>query len=63
MKVCSTPQRDQRTLHYILSDCAVSKNKEKLIFLMDNDPSQRSKLATDALHDVGRSFRYTTKIA
>ena len=42
-----------KTLHYILSDCAVSKNKEKLIFLMDNDPSQRGKLATDALHDVG----------
>jgi len=43
----------QKTLHSILSDCAVSKNKERLIFLMDNDPSQRSKLATDALHDVG----------
>ena len=43
----------KQTLHHILRDCAVSKNKEKLIFLMDNDPSQRSKLATDALHDVG----------
>ena len=43
----------QTTLHSILSDCAVSKNKERLIFLMDNDPSQRSKLATDALLDVG----------
>ena len=42
-----------KTLHPTLIDCAISKEKEKLIFLMDNDPSQRSKLATDALHDVG----------
>ena len=44
---------DKRTSHDILSDCAVSKKKGKLIFLMENDPSQRSKLATDALPDVG----------
>ena len=28
------------------------KNKEKLFFVMDNDPSQRSKLARDALEEV-----------
>ena len=42
-----------KILHYILSGCAVSNNKEKLIFLMDNDPSQWSKPYADALHDVG----------
>ena len=31
----------------------MSKDKERLLFVMDNDPSQRSKLAGDALNDVG----------
>ena len=42
-----------RILHCTLTDCAVSKDKERLHFVMDNDPSQRSKLARDALNDVG----------
>ena len=33
--------------------CAVSKNKEKLIFLMNNDPSKRSRLPINTLHVVG----------
>ena len=36
-----------------LRECAAMKKKEKLLFVMDNDPSQRSKLASDALEEVG----------
>ena len=46
----------KKSLHCILSECGVSKNKDKLMFLMDNGPSQRSKFATDAVHDVGQKF-------
>ena len=42
-----------RTLQKVLMDCAVVKNKEKLLFVMDNDPSQRSTLAKDALDEIG----------
>ena len=42
-----------RTVHCTLTDCVLSKEKERLLFVMDNDPSQRSKLARDALNDVG----------
>ena len=42
-----------RTLHCTLTDCAMSKETERLLFVMDNDPSQRSKLARDASNDVG----------
>lgn len=47
-----------RTLHCALTDCAISKGKEKLLFVMDNDPSQRSKLARDALMEVGAEVLY-----
>ena len=42
-----------RTLQKVLMDCALVKNKEKLLFVMDNDPSQRSAIAKDALHEIG----------
>ena len=41
------------TLDSTLRECAAIKKKEKLLFVMDNDPSQRSKLARDALEEVG----------
>ena len=33
-------------------DCALIKNKEKLLFVTENDPSQRSAAAKDALHEI-----------
>ena len=41
------------TFDSTLRECAAMKKKEKLLFVMDNDPSQRSKLASDALEEVG----------
>ena len=41
------------TLDSTLRECAVMRKKEKLLFIMDNDPSQRSILASDALEEVG----------
>ena len=41
------------TLDSTLRKCAAMKKKEKLLFVMDNDPSQRSKLASNALEEVG----------
>ena len=34
-------------------DCAVLKRNEKLLLVMDNDPSQRSMVAKDALQEIG----------
>ena len=43
----------QGTLQKVLMDCAVLKRKEKLLLVMDNDPSQRSMVAKDALQEIG----------
>ena len=42
----------QATLQKVLMDCAVLKRKEKLLLVMDNDPSQRSMVAKDALQGI-----------
>jgi len=42
-----------RTLQQVLIDCAMVKNKEHLLVVMDNDPSQRSSTANEALHESG----------
>ena len=42
----------QATLKKVLMDCAVLKGKEKLLLVMDNDPSQRSMVAKDALQEI-----------
>ena len=41
-----------RTLQQVLMDCAMVKNNEHLLFVMEN-PSQRSSKAHEALHEVG----------
>ena len=43
----------ETTLQQALLECAVLKNKEKLLFVMDNDPSQNSRVAKDALQEIG----------
>ena len=43
----------QATLQKVLMDCAVLKGKEKLLLVMDKDPSQRSMVAKDALQEIG----------
>ena len=43
----------QATLQKVLMDCAVLKRNEKLLLDMDNDPSQRSMVAKDALQEIG----------
>ena len=42
----------ETTLEQALSECAVLKNKENLLFVMDNDPSQNSRVAKDALQEI-----------
>ena len=42
----------QATLQKVLMDCAVLKGKEKLLLVMDNDPSQRIMVAKDALQGI-----------
>ena len=37
----------------ILSDRAAAKGKDKLLFLQDNDPSQNSAKAKEALNNIG----------
>ena len=39
----------QATLQKVLMDFAVLKGKKTLLLVMDNDPSQRSMVAKDAL--------------
>ena len=42
-----------RTLQQVLMECAMVKNKENLLFVMENDPSQRSAAANESLHEIG----------
>ena len=43
----------ENTLHRVLLDRAAATGKEKLLFLQDNDPSQNSGKATEALKNKG----------
>ncbi len=47
----------QTTMERSLGDIAVQKDKERLIFVMDNDPSQNSKVAKVALEDIGAELQ------
>ena len=40
-------------MHKILIDQAAAKGKDKLLFLQDNDPSQNSAKAKEALNNIG----------
>ena len=46
----------QKTLHRKLLELADMKGREKLVFVMDNDPSQTSKVALDAVDECGIQF-------
>ena len=43
----------ENTLHRVLLDRAAATGKEKLLFLQDNDPSQNSGKAKEALKNIG----------
>ena len=43
----------EKSLHKILIDRAAAKGKDKLLFLQDNDPSQNSAKAKEALNNIG----------
>lgn len=47
----------QTTMERSLGDIAMQKDKERLIFVMDNDPSQNSKVAKVALEDIGAELQ------
>ena len=46
----------QNTLHCRLLQLAEMKGREELIFIMDNDPCQTSKVALDAIEECGLQF-------
>ena len=46
----------QNTLHSKLLELAEMKGREELIFVMDNDPCQTSKVALDAIEECGLQF-------
>ena len=46
----------QNTLHSKLLELAEMKGREELIFVMDNDPCQTSKVALDAVDECGLQF-------
>ena len=46
----------QNTLHKKLMELAELKGREELIFVMDNDPSQTSRVALDAVEDCAIQF-------
>ena len=46
----------QNTLHSKLLELAEMKGREQLIFVMDNDPCQASKVALDAVDECGLQF-------
>ena len=43
----------ENTLHRVLLDRAAATGKEKCLFLQDNDPSQNSGKAKEALQNIG----------
>ena len=43
----------ENTLHRVLLDRAAATGKEKLLFFQDNDPSQNSRKAKEALKNIG----------
>ena len=42
----------QRTLQKVLMDCALINNKEKFLFVMDNNPSKRGAAVKDTLNKI-----------
>ena len=46
----------QKTLHRKLLELADMKGREKLVFVMDNDPSQTSKVTLDAVDECRIQF-------
>ena len=47
----------QTTMERSLGDTAMQKERESLIFVMDNDPSQNSRVAKRALEDIGAELQ------
>ena len=47
----------QTTMERSLVDIGMQKGKEHLIFVMDNDPSQNSRVAKRALEDIGAELQ------
>ena len=43
----------EKSLHKVVINRAAAKGKDKLLFLQDNDPSQNSAKAKEALNNIG----------